>query len=87
MKLVGDFLSRFQSLKPPDDSVKTAIVSALKESLDITCSKNNISISHGVAYIKLSSVAKNVIQVNRSRVLGNLFEKLPRAKEIVRDIR
>lgn len=87
MKLVGDFLSRFQNLTPPNDSLKQAISETVKTTLNIQCPKENISISNGVAYLKISSVAKNTIRVNRGRVLEYLFERLPKARDTIRDVR
>ncbi|XKT74630.1 MAG: hypothetical protein ACJKTH_00885 [Patescibacteria group bacterium UBA2163] len=87
MKLIGDFLDRFQNLAPPNDSVKVELIAALKETVDVSCSKKQITISNGVAYINVSSVVRNVIHVNRALVFENLFERLPRAKEVVREIR
>lgn len=87
MKLVGDFLERFNKLSPPNDSLKSELVKSLKETLDIYCSKEKISIQNGVAFVRVSSVVKNTIQINRNIVLRNLFERVPRAKDTIRDIR
>lgn len=87
MKLVGHFLDRFNKLSPPNDSLKTELIKALNETLNIQCSKEKISIQSGVAFVRVSSVLKNTIQINRNAVLENLFERIPRAKEIIRDIR
>ncbi|MFQ5540631.1 MAG: hypothetical protein ACE5F4_00030 [Candidatus Paceibacteria bacterium] len=87
MKLVGDFLSKFKNIKPPDDTLKRALMLALEETLDIHCTPDRISIANGIAYIKTSSVAKNMIQINRSVVLKNLFDRFPRARDTVRDVR
>jgi len=87
MRIIGDFLSRFQHLTPPHETVKSALTLSLKETLDIACPKDRISLSRGVVYIRMSSVVKNMVQVNRSKVLQNLFERLPKARDLVRDIR
>lgn len=87
MKLVGDFLARFKSLAPPNDSLRGAISQSLEQALEIRCPKEKISIVNGVAHVKVSSVAKNMIHVHRSKVLEILFEKIPKARDSVRDIR
>lgn len=87
MKLIGEFLTRFRKLEPPNDTIKAALANALKDVLSTTYTKNHISIAHGVAYIKASSIAKNAIRVHRAQILEHLFERLPKARNAVRDLR
>lgn len=87
MKLVGDFLQRFQNLTPPDDAVRKAITIALYDVVRATIKPENIKIQHGVAFVKTSSVVKNTIQLNRAKILNHVFENLPKARENIRDIR
>lgn len=87
MKLVGDFLSRFKNLTPPNDSIKNALVESLAEILGVSVSKNAIRLAQNTAFVSTSSVIKNTIQINRGRVLERLYEKAPKAKETIRDIR
>jgi len=87
MKLVGEFLARFKRLEPPNDTVKTALARAIKDVLGVSYTKNQISVSNGVAYIRASSVAKNAIRVHRSDIMEHLYERLPKARDSVRDLR
>lgn len=87
MKLVGDFLSRFQSLTPPHDSLKRAVSESLREVLGISVPLDKISIKNGVAFVGVSSIAKNAIQLNRGKVLATVFERTPKARDTLRDIR
>ncbi len=87
MKLVGDFLSRFQGLTPPHDSLRRAVAETLRETVGISVGSEKISIKNGVAFVAVSSVAKNTIQLNRGKILSALFEHMPRARELLRDIR
>lgn len=87
MKLVGDFLSRFQSLTPPHDSLKRAVSDALREVLGISVPLDKVSIKNGVAFVGVSSVAKSAIQVHRGKVLTAVFERTPKARDTLRDIR
>lgn len=87
MKLVGDFLSRFYSLTPPHDAVKRAVAESLRDVVGVLVQKEKISIDNGIAHIPVSSVAKNVIKINRGVLLNRVFERLPKARESLRDIR
>lgn len=87
MKSISDFFARFANLAPPNDSIKSALVRALDAIVGISCGKADIAIRGGVAFVKVSSVAKSAIQVNRSKILEYLFERLPKARDSVRDIR
>jgi len=86
MKLARDFLSRFQNLTPPNDSVRKAISSALNEVLNLRAPTESISIQNGVAHVKVSSVAKSAIRLNRGKILDAVFERVPKARESLRDI-
>jgi len=87
MKLARDFLSRFQNLTPPNDSVRKAVSSALGETLNLHVPPGSVSIQNGVAHVKVSSVAKSTIRLNRGKILDAVFERVPKARESLRDIR
>lgn len=87
MKLVGDFLSRFQNLTPPNDAIKRAIQESLRETVGVEIPRENISIQHGVVFLKASSIVKNTIRINRGKILETIFLSLPKARESIRDIR
>ncbi len=87
MKLVGDFLSRFQNLTPPNDALKVAVAKAVTAIAGVPVRKNDITLSNGVAFVRCSSIAKSTILVKRSAVLEEIFHTLPKARDSVRDIR
>ncbi len=87
MKPLDAFLARFKDLTPPQDAVKTAVANAIREVADIEVSKKQIQIAHGTAFIAVSSLAKSVIATSKAAVLTELYERLPKAREVVRDVR
>jgi hypothetical protein len=87
MKLAGDFLKKFQSITPPHDSLKTAIVDVVYQITSKKISKRGVEIRNGVAFLSESSVFKNVLRVKRAEILTLLYETLPKSRESVRDIR
>ncbi len=87
MKLVGDFLSRFQNLTPPNDAVKRAVQEALREVVGVEVPRENISIQYGVVFLKTSSIVKNTIRLQRGKILETIFSALPKARDSIRDLR
>lgn len=87
MKLAGDFLQRFQKLTPPNGSVRKALSASIREETGIVVAQSNINVSRLVAYVQCPSIEKNVIRLARTAVLKSLYEKVPTARESVRDIR
>lgn len=87
MKLVGDFLSKFQSLSLPNDAARRAVAEAVRRVTGVPAEKKDVSIAHGVAFVRCSSVAKNAIRVQRAEVLEELYSALPKARDLVRDVR
>lgn len=87
MRSAGDFLSKFQKLTPPDDALRRAVASAVTKVLGKEVSKGQVKIQNGVAFIDVSSIAKNKIRLERRAILDLLFEKIPKAADKVRDIR
>lgn len=87
MKLIGDFLSRFQNLTPPDDMLRRVLADIIKKQARVPVTKSDVSISNSVAFIRCSSIAKSAIQVKRGAILLELFEEIPKARESIRDIR
>jgi hypothetical protein len=87
MKIAGDFLSKFQKLAPPNDALRRAVATAVSSVIGKEIPKGSVKIQHGVAFIDVPSIAKNKIRIERKVILDLLYEKIPKAKDSVRDIR
>ncbi|GEM_PF-289778 len=87
MKLAKDFLSKFRTLTPPDDALRRLVAEAASAVAGVPVTKKNITISRGIVFVKASSVAKNTLRVHRAEVLEYIFHALPKARDLIRDIR
>jgi hypothetical protein len=87
MKNISDFLKRFQSLTPPDDSVRKELARVASEVSGAAISSKDIRTRNGVAFINGSSIIKSAVAVHRAKILEQLYENLPKSRNTVRDIR
>lgn len=87
MKFAGDFLSKFQKLTPPNDAVRRAVARAVSAILGTEVSKERVRVHNGVAFVEVSSVARTKLRIERQAVLELLYEYLPKARTLVRDVR
>lgn len=87
MKLVGDFLKRFQSLTPPHDAVKSTVAEVVSRITGAKISKNQVRVQNGTAFVAGSSVFKNNLRVKRGEILEALYEALPKSRDSIRDVR
>ncbi|MEK9177107.1 MAG: hypothetical protein AAB923_02305 [Patescibacteria group bacterium] len=87
MKPAHTFLSKFKSLTPPDDAMRRAVAEAVSLVAGVPVKKKDITISRGIAFVKMSSVAKSALRVRRGEVLAYIFRELPKARDSIRDIR
>ena len=87
MKSAGDFLAKFKSLTPPDDALRSAIARAVSVVCSTTLAKGAIKIQNNIAFIACSSVLKNKIRIDRRAILDDVYERVPKARDMVRDIR
>jgi hypothetical protein len=87
MKPVKDLLSRFKKLTPPDQAVRRAVAEAISEIARVPVTLKEISIKNSVAFVKCSSIARNVIYSKRPMILAALMRNLPRAERLIRDVR
>lgn len=87
MKLAGDFLAKFNKLTPPDDALRRAVAVAAAAVLGTTIQKGQVSIRGGVAHIAVSSVAKHKLRMARRELLDLVYEKIPKARDTIRDVR
>lgn len=87
MKKLGSFLSRFQDLTPPNDAIKGALVAAILDTIDVSVTKKDIEITRGTAFVMTSSITKSMITLNRAAILAELYQSLPKSREVVKDVR
>ena len=87
MKSAGDFLSKFNNLKPPNDAIRKAVANAVRDAAGVPVATKDVKIAHGVAFIECSSIAKSAIRAKRGPILDELYQMIPKARESVRDIR
>lgn len=87
MKKIGNLLSRFQNMTPPDDAVRRAVAKAVVDVAGVKIKREDVTLQRGVAFIKCSSVAKSVIRSRRAAILAEVAAGLPKARDQVRDIR
>lgn len=87
MKQAGNFLSKFEKITAPHDALKRAVIGSVRDIVGAVLEKKHITIRSGTAYIESSSVIKNKIRIDRSKILSNLYERIPSAVKSVRDIR
>lgn len=87
MKLVGDFLARFQNLTPPDDVLRRIVATTISSIAKVPLKKEDVSISNSIAFVRCSSIAKSAIQIKRGAILAEIFQEMPKAKNALRDIR
>lgn len=87
MKKVNSFLDKFQKLTPPNDAVRRAVASAVSSVLGTPVQKGQVTVANGVAFIDVSSVAKHKLRLERRAILDLLYERVPKARDSVRDVR
>ncbi|OGG43050.1 hypothetical protein A2841_01600 [Candidatus Kaiserbacteria bacterium RIFCSPHIGHO2_01_FULL_48_10] len=87
MKSASDFLSKFNNLTPPDDAVRKAVAESVSRIVGVPLTKGDVSLSRGIAFVKCSSVQKSAIKLARAAVFEDLYARLPKARDTVRDIR
>lgn len=87
MKVAGDFLAKFNRLTPPHDVLRSAVQRAIETVMGVKIVKGIVRIQNSVAFIDCSSILKNKIRVDRVAILDDVYERVPKARELLRDIR
>lgn len=67
---IHTFLKKYLDFTPPEKAVARAVAKALKETLDIEISENDISVRAGIAYVPLSGAYKSELIFKKKEVLG-----------------
>ena len=71
---LSSYLSKFKSLAPPDDFLRTYIAELITEELGIHFHKESVEISRGIIYIKEAPIIKNEIFLRRGLLLKKINE-------------
>lgn len=87
MKKLTSFLDKFHTLTPPNDALRRAVAKAASLTLGTTVEKQQVVVRNGVAFIDVSSVAKNKLRIERGVLLEYLYDHMPKARQLVRDVR
>ncbi len=87
MKKVQGFLDKFQKLTPPQDAIRSAVATAVTAVLGTPVGKDKVRVQNGIAFVAVSSVAKNKLRLGRETFFALLYERLPKARNLVRDVR
>lgn len=84
---IGEYLTKFKKLTPPNAFVKEKCIAVLKEELNIELSGDEIDIQGGVVYIKANQIIKSEILLNKNEILQKLNLQLEKYTKVVQDIR
>ncbi|MBU3668752.1 MAG: hypothetical protein FGM57_02155 [Candidatus Taylorbacteria bacterium] len=76
MKNIGDFLSKFKIIRNPKEN-REQISIILKNSIQLDVSESEIKVEKGVIYLYTHPAVKNVIFLNKEKILVIIKEKLP----------
>ena len=87
MKDAGSFLAKFARLTPPNDAVRRAVAESVSAIAGVPIKREDVSVARNVAFIKCSSVAKSAIRAARVEILEDIVRRMPKARDIVRDVR
>lgn len=87
MKHAASFLDRFQHLTPPDDAIRKAVAEVIKNVAGVPITREQVKMTRDVAFITCSSIARSAIRRSRVQILEELAKQLPKARQVVRDIR
>ena len=82
---IQDLLAKYKLITPPDESVRTAVCSAIKEILDHEVEKSCVRVRGGVAYLKVSPVVLTELMLQKEKILARVHLLL--GKTFPRDLR
>lgn len=85
MNGIGDFLRKYLDFTPPEKIIAKAVISALKEVLNIEVLEEQITIKNGVVSVSIDTIVKSELVFQRKKILTKVAELL--GKETVVDIR
>lgn len=85
MNGIGDFLRKYLDFTPPEKIIAKAVISALKEVLNIEVLEEQVTIKNGVVSVSIDTIVKSELVFQRKKILTKVAELL--GKETVVDIR
>ncbi|MEK7063124.1 MAG: hypothetical protein AAB955_00355 [Patescibacteria group bacterium] len=87
MKQINNLFAKFEKLLPPNDAVRKAVATSINEVLGTKLTKVQVRVQNAIAFVDCSSIVKNKIRIERKEILDLAQEKLPKGRDIIRDIR
>jgi len=76
MRLIGDFLKKFEVILPPNQKLKEAVNSALKETIGMSIKEEKITVSGKSIYLDISPAFKNKIFIKKEKIEEIINQKL-----------
>lgn len=76
MKKLRSLLTRFFSITPPNHAVRSAVVSVVKERINITLDIADISVREGVVYVKVQPLIKSEILLQKKEILAGVKNEI-----------
>lgn len=76
MRHLEDFLKKYADIEPSDKKVKETIIEALKKTLNIELSKDQITYNNKVLRIKASPLVRAQIHTKKAEIISYLKEHL-----------
>lgn len=73
---IGDFLTKFKHLTPPDEVVREVFSKTIFKILNINIKKEDISLKNNILYIKTNSFVKNEIFLHKKNILKEAEKQL-----------
>ena len=73
---LGVYLRKYKDIKPPDDVVREAVISAVKEEIGAKIEKKHVKVIRGNVVIDAASHFKNTIFIKKELILKRTKRKL-----------
>ncbi|MEK7606460.1 MAG: hypothetical protein AAB458_02620 [Patescibacteria group bacterium] len=82
---IKELFDRYKHITPPDASIRSAVVKALAP-WNIHTQERSVRVIHTVVYLDIDSVSKNVVFLNKNKILSVIAESIGK-EGVVKDIR
>jgi hypothetical protein len=66
---INSYLEKFKRLEPPGDTVKTAAVRIIFETIGVKVEKNEMNVKDSILFLSVSSSVKNEVYMNKKAIL------------------